>query len=480
VKALTHRRWLEDLVGEVLESYDPMAARARLPEEVRAAKAASSGPADLAAASRLLVARSLRRRALADAETPDGRFEDDVRQHLSLVLDLERLRGEPFLRTRARAEIAAFLAAALGDDAVALAVEAEQPGGASERAVARALRGAEVALQARFFPPGDPVTGLPLHSGAVAVLRRRLSRVTIGYLRDGRLVPEALRGHGEYAHRESLLLAEALSGLLLAEGPADERARAVRVRQLARLGLPRGLGREARRRVESPRGAAEIAVEAPERVRPFLLEQLLVGQLRTRFASDGPARFIEAFAAAAGLDAAVVVAARVEAAAQHGDHAAWFEAIGDGGVDWVELAAEWNEVTDHVVERVSTAVTENLDALVTEIRETGELGQLLAKATAGHPLTSEEKRKVKAQLVDLAKAVPALAIFAAPGGVLLLPLLAKLLPFNLLPSAWDRTPAPTAPASPEATPGATATPTSSASTTTTAMADPTKPRSRRR
>jgi hypothetical protein len=45
---------------------------------------------------------------------------------------------------------------------------------------------------------------------------------------------------------------------------------------------------------------------------------------------------------------------------------------------------------------------------------------------------------VRAQLIDLAKVVPALAIFAAPGGMLLLPLLAKLLPFNLLPSAWDR------------------------------------------
>jgi hypothetical protein len=43
---------------------------------------------------------------------------------------------------------------------------------------------------------------------------------------------------------------------------------------------------------------------------------------------------------------------------------------------------------------------------------------------------------VKAQLIDLAKVVPALAIFAAPGGMLLLPLLSKLLPFNILPSSW--------------------------------------------
>jgi hypothetical protein len=90
------------------------------------------------------------------------------------------------------------------------------------------------------------------------------------------------------------------------------------------------------------------------------------------------------------------------------------------------------------VERVSAAVTDNVEALVTEIRETGELGQLLAKAAGGTALTAEEKRKVKAQLLDLAKAVPALAIFAAPGGMLLLPLVAKLLPFSLMPSAWDR------------------------------------------
>ena len=40
-------------------------------------------------------------------------------------------------------------------------------------------------------------------------------------------------------------------------------------------------------------------------------------------------------------------------------------------------------------------------------------------------------------ILDLAKAVPALAIFAAPGGMLLLPLLVKLLPFSVLPSAWE-------------------------------------------
>ena len=88
--------------------------------------------------------------------------------------------------------------------------------------------------------------------------------------------------------------------------------------------------------------------------------------------------------------------------------------------------------------RVATAVSDNLGAIVTEIRQTGEAGQILARAASGAKLTAEERRKVRAQLIDLAKAVPALAIFAAPGGMLLLPLLAKLLPFNILPSAWDK------------------------------------------
>ena len=102
------------------------------------------------------------------------------------------------------------------------------------------------------------------------------------------------------------------------------------------------------------------------------------------------------------------------------------------------------------MERVSTVITDNLGALATEIRQTGELGTLLTKAAAGNRLTPEEKRKVRSQLIDLAKAVPALAIFAAPGGTILLPILAKILPFNFLPSAWDKVAGPRPSPSPPA------------------------------
>jgi hypothetical protein len=78
--------------------------------------------------------------------------------------------------------------------------------------------------------------------------------------------------------------------------------------------------------------------------------------------------------------------------------------------------------------------------MLQEIRETGELAQLLARASAGATLTPPEKAKVREQLIDVAKTIPALAIFAAPGGMLLLPLLVKLLPFNLLPSSFSNPP----------------------------------------
>jgi hypothetical protein len=263
--------------------------------------------------------------------------------------------------------------------------------------------------------------------------------VVCGYHRDGRLVAAALARHGAYARRETVLLAEALAGLLAAVGRDDERARAVRQRQLARLGLGRVETRAARHAIAGPRRPEAIAQAAPAPVRGFLLEQLRLAQLGLKLVDEAAAAWVEAFARAAALDPQAIAAAEIEAAAQHADHAEWLAALGDGGgPGWQKLAADLDAATDEVVERVSVAVTDNLDALVTEIRETGELGQLLAKAAAGGTLTKDEKRKVKAQLIDLAKAVPALAIFAAPGGMLLLPLVAKLLPFSLVPSAWTK------------------------------------------
>lgn len=434
--------WLDALVAAELDRHDPSAALARLPADVRSAGSVT----DLAPAARLLVARSLRLHRLETAPAgATAQFLDEARGHVALLRDLAVVGEAPFDRAQRRLELAAFLAAAVGEVEAALEALPVVSIPVEDHDVSEALHHAERVLFDRFHPPGDPVLGLPLHPGLLSILRRRLARVAMGYFRDRRLEPAALARHAAYADREAVLLAEVLSGLLSADGPVDERARLVRQRQVARLGVSRARAREARAAVASPRPPGVIAAAAPATVRPFLVEQLHLARLRARLAGDGAARFVEAFVAAAELDAPTLAAARVEAAAQHGDHQVWFEALDDAGIDWQALAGEWEAATDAVVERVSTAVSDNLGAIVTEIRQTGELGQLLARAASGSTLTGEEKKKVRVGLIDLAKAVPALAIFAAPGGLLLLPLLAKLLPFNLLPSAWDK-PAKPAPA----------------------------------
>ena len=84
---------------------------------------------------------------------------------------------------------------------------------------------------------------------------------------------------------------------------------------------------------------------------------------------------------------------------------------------------------------VEAAVRRNLAAVVVEIRQTGELAALLAKSSRTK-LTDEEWAKVREQLTDVVKTIPALAIFALPGGMILLPILLKLLPFDLRPSAF--------------------------------------------
>jgi len=63
----------------------------------------------------------------------------------------------------------------------------------------------------------------------------------------------------------------------------------------------------------------------------------------------------------------------------------------------------------------------------------------LIKKSMHANLSEEEKLKIRVQLLDICKAIPALAVFMLPGGALLLPLLIKLIP-DILPSAFKEEP----------------------------------------
>ncbi|WP_396209907.1 LETM1-related biofilm-associated protein [Flavobacterium sp.] len=90
---------------------------------------------------------------------------------------------------------------------------------------------------------------------------------------------------------------------------------------------------------------------------------------------------------------------------------------------------------DQANKNVTKLIIRNKDRLSKEIKESGELMQLLAKSTA-KDLSKEEKKKVKKQLLDICKSIPSLTIFLLPGGSLLLPILIKFIP-QLLPSAFN-------------------------------------------
>ncbi|WP_435622793.1 LETM1-related biofilm-associated protein [Flagellimonas sp.] len=84
---------------------------------------------------------------------------------------------------------------------------------------------------------------------------------------------------------------------------------------------------------------------------------------------------------------------------------------------------------------VSKLILRNSKRLKKELAESKELVSLLSKS-ATKELTSEEKRKMQNQLLDIFKTIPSLAIFMLPGGAVLLPIFIKLIP-KLLPSAFD-------------------------------------------
>ncbi len=84
-----------------------------------------------------------------------------------------------------------------------------------------------------------------------------------------------------------------------------------------------------------------------------------------------------------------------------------------------------------------TSIPGHADALWREIRETGDLGVLLARRAGGQTHTDEEQRRMREQLIDVVKAVPALAVFALRGGFVLVPPLLRVLPFDIRTSAFQ-------------------------------------------
>jgi hypothetical protein len=91
---------------------------------------------------------------------------------------------------------------------------------------------------------------------------------------------------------------------------------------------------------------------------------------------------------------------------------------------------------EHAIGELRHALEDDAHKISQEIGESQEMMRILVAYAEGHHLTEDEKQRAVDQLLDICKVVPALGIFLLPGGAVFLPLLAKILPFSILPSAF--------------------------------------------
>lgn len=325
-----------------------------------------------------------------------------------------------------RAQLLAVLAATGGEGEIAARLFADPlatPGPLDKLADKTAAR-----LARRFLAESGPFAGLPLHNGLCAIEVRSCATVALCAFGHGRISPGAIAIAGAAALSWRVLLVELLAGLALVQ--EDGKTTIKGLEQVIRSQrLPVREARMLRRALQHPRQVAQIAPSLhSDALRRFALTQVLLAALVDRNFEAGEVAYVEQLAGAVGIAHDKLAQLEVEVED--------FYRRNRDALTALRLAEAPEGLPHALTTRLEAAVLDNLDRLLQEIRKTGELAELLAKAAAGGDLTAIEKGKVRAQLIDLAKTIPALAIFAAPGGMLLLPIVLKLLPFNLLPSSF--------------------------------------------
>lgn len=280
---------------------------------------------------------------------------------------------------------------------------------------------------------GDPYFGLVLHNGAVFADAQVFGRIALAYFAGNSFPKAAVERRVRFAAAQKALLVEVLVGLVCAERPPAVRARKTILNQVESLGLPRALEKQTqafvRQAFQRPPPVKEIV--APVRsvaLKHFILEQTVLASLVDGRRSAREVAWVRSLAKTMKVSPEELKRLEVEMAE--------FYARNRSLVDVFTVAEGADVMGEELVDSMQTALEKNWRRLMQELRETGELSVLLARAARGESLTGAEKKAMREQLIDVAKAIPALAIFAAPGGVLLLIALAKLLPFDLLPSAF--------------------------------------------
>lgn len=293
----------------------------------------------------------------------------------------------------------------------------------------------ELALEQRAVSlAGDQVYGLLLHNGATYADAQVYGRQAIDYFARGALPSRAVVRRLQFAARQKALLIEVLAALTSVDRRPGFFARRAIQRQIDNLHLPADLRVRVRKEVRNSfAGRASLeAILQPVRskdMRRFILEQTILVSLVDGRRGAREVAFIQKLSSILSMTQADLGQIEMEMAE--------FYARNRSVVDVFKVSAGAGAMGEQIAESIQRAVEKNFHRLIREIRQTGELSVLLTRAARGQKLTQEERKLMRTQLIDIAKAIPALAIFAAPGGMLLLIALAKVLPFSILPSAFQ-------------------------------------------
>jgi DnaJ-domain-containing protein 1 len=105
-----------------------------------------------------------------------------------------------------------------------------------------------------------------------------------------------------------------------------------------------------------------------------------------------------------------------------------------GEFEFMQGSPSYEKVYSRLTNRWTKILMRNKDKLAEEIKDSKELIYLVKKGTTNE-LTKEEKELVRSHFKEIAKTIPALAIFMLPGGTILLPIVLKIVP-DLIPSAF--------------------------------------------
>lgn len=321
----------------------------------------------------------------------------------------------------------AALVALAGDDAGALELADEKT--SAKRSDALLLEAGVALGERRSALTTQPVLGIPLHAGLSWSLAFSFGRLFLTLALPAGARRSALARRRSQGHRDTALLVEALVQLAWAPGrPADE-VRGAIAGQISRLGLPRRFARELRERLDRPTTPRQLAQRLRGREhRRFVVTQALLAALVDGRRSERERAWLMRLGAALGFTPAEVDALEHGLAAFYAQHREL--------VDTFAPAEPVLERAEELVDEMSHQLRKQLGAVVQEVKQTGELAELLARAAAGRTLDDRERAALRRDALDLAKAVPSLALLAAPGGLLMLGALTRVLPFELRPSAF--------------------------------------------